>query len=865
MTSFEDEQIAVETLNAGALDYIVKSRESFSNLPRVVDRVLREWELLRARQQNEARIMHFNSVLRGIRNVNQLITKEKDRQQLLQAACEQLVETMGYGMAWITIPDENGRLDLAAQAGIPGEVAGRLKQQLEQGSGPACVRAALQQEEVVALSKPEEDCQDWVIGGALPDCGVLAAKMAYQGSIYGVMTAAVPAAYVFDSEVQSLFHELVHDLAFALYRLQLEEEHQQSEQALVRSEARYRGLVENIEDVVFSLDIGGNILYVNPAVERVYGYTPEELTGRHFQNFVHPEDLSGLVASFQRTLEGVVEPFAFRSLDKHGGVHYLRSTSRLRFEDGQPVGVNGIAIEITEIHQALEAERHSAERWQTTFNAISDTICVLSKDHEFIEINQAGCKALGLAREKIIGKKCFEIVHNTASPIAACPCQRAAEIRGPVTSRHEEGGRTLDLVAWPILGSNDQLDGFVHIVKDITEEVSANREKEQLEEQLRQAQRLESVGRLAGGVAHDFNNLLSIILNYAEFALEELREGDPIANDIEQIYNAGKRAAVLVRQLLAFSRKQLLEPRVLNLNEAVTGVEGLLRRLLGEDIDIVVRLADDLGNTKADAGQLEQVLMNLVVNARDAMPRGGKLIIETANAELDEGYVDTHFAVEPGRYVSFSVTDTGQGIDVVAREHIFEPFFTTKEKGKGTGLGLSTVYGIVKQSGGNIWVYSEPGRGTTFKIYLPRSDEPVAGLSRPTGTPLASGKETILIVEDEAAVLQVAQRVLTKAGYRVLTATNGGEALLVEEAHQGTIDLLLTDVVMPHLSGRELAERMTANNPKLKTLYMSGYTDNAIVHHGVFDAGTRFIGKPFNAAELRRKVRDVLDEAEGAV
>jgi two-component system cell cycle sensor histidine kinase/response regulator CckA len=385
-------------------------------------------------------------------------------------------------------------------------------------------------------------------------------------------------------------------------------------------------------------------------------------------------------------------------------------------------------------------------------------------------------------------------------------------------------------------------------------------EQRRTEEQLAASQRLDAIGRLAGGVAHDFNNLVSVILTYAGFAMEQLHETDPIRSDIEEINLAADRAAQLTRQLLAFSRRQVLDPRPLRLDNVVRGLEKLLCRLLGEDVEIASHSMPDLGSVMADPGQLEQVLMNLAVNARDAMPQGGKLTIEMRNVELDGDYTDEHLGVEPGRYVMLAVSDSGQGMDAETRSRVFEPFFTTKQVGKGTGLGLSTVHGIVNQSGGHVWCYSEPWRGTTFKIYLPRVDTLAEERTGAVSSKVTvTGSETILVVEDEDAVRRAAERILRTAGYRVLGAASAAEALILCERFEAEIELLLTDVVMPQMSGRELADRLRAERPSLAVLYTSGYTDDAIVRHGVLEAGTNFIGKPFAAAALAQKVRDVLD------
>ena len=381
------------------------------------------------------------------------------------------------------------------------------------------------------------------------------------------------------------------------------------------------------------------------------------------------------------------------------------------------------------------------------------------------------------------------------------------------------------------------------------------------EERLRQSQKLEAIGQLAGGIAHDFNNLLTAIIGYSDLTLRRLDPGDPLRRNVEEIKRAADRAASLTGQLLAFSRKQVLQPKVLDLNAVVSEMHKMLQRLIGADIALRTVLEPALGHVRADPAQLEQVVMNLVLNARDAMPQGGKLLIETANVELDEELARRYVSVRSGPHVMLAVSDTGQGMDEDTRARIFEPFFTTKERGKGTGLGLSTVYGIVKQSGGSIWVYSEVGRGTTFKIYLPQVEEATDSfLPSTASTAMPSGTETVLLVEDDAVVRQMTRGILEMNGYQVLEAAQSSEALLVAEQQADAIQLLITDVVLPQMSGRELARQLTSLHPAARVLYMSGYTDEAIVHYGVLDEGTAFLEKPFTPEALLRKVRAVLDE-----
>jgi len=425
---------------------------------------------------------------------------------------------------------------------------------------------------------------------------------------------------------------------------------------------------------------------------------------------------------------------------------------------------------------------------------------------------------------------------------------------GQLVNRRKNGSLyTEEMTILPVLGVYGAIASFVCIKRDVTLEVDLAR-------QLHQVQRLEAVGQLAGGVAHDFNNLLTIISGNAELALGDLPPQDPTAEALCEIMEASRRAAGLTRQLLAFSRKQILQPRVLDLNVLVAGTEKMLRRLIGEDVALHTQLQPNLGVIKADPGQLEQILMNLAVNARDAMPQGGELTFETENVDIHETYPGLGgVQVHSGRYVRLTVADTGQGIDEEARSHIFEPFFTTKEKGKGTGLGLSTVYGIVKQSGGYIWVESEPGKGTSFMVYFPQVDSAPEQLRPHTTASVTGGGETILVVEDDSNLLKLAGSILKRGGYDVLTAGNGAEALQLLEAHPQTIHLLVTDVVMPGMSGRVLSDRMRTLRSAIRVLYTSGYTDDSIVHHGVLEAGTNLLEKPYSQNALLGAVRRVLD------
>jgi PAS domain S-box-containing protein len=505
--------------------------------------------------------------------------------------------------------------------------------------------------------------------------------------------------------------------------------------------------------------------------------------------------------------------------------------------------------------RAEEKIRESEARLRVLVEQLPAVLWTVGKDLCFTSALGAGLTRLGLKPNQIVGVSLFDYFETPDPAFLPIAAHRRAISGEPTTFHVEWKGGSYTCHVEPLRSAEGELQGAICMALDITD-------RRQLEEQLRQAQKMEAVGRLAGGIAHDFNNLLMVIQGYADLMTERLAEGDPLRRNAEQIQTASQRATSLTRQLLAFSRKQMLAPKVLSIQSVVTEMEKILRRLIGEDVQLETSSVPDLGLVKADRSQIEQVILNLAVNARDAMPEGGRLTIETANVDLDESFSHSSVMLSPGSYVMLAVTDNGCGMDAETQAHIFEPFFTTKEKGKGTGLGLATVYGIVKQSGGYVWVYSEPGRGTSFKVYLPRvwDEQTTPGRDRRIeGQALPQGTETVLLVEDEKGVRELAREYLEMTGYTVIEAENGHTALELAALHSGPIHLLMTDVVMPGISGRELSERVKAIRPDIRVLFMSGYTDQAVVHHGILETDAVLLQKPFTVAALAAKLRDILN------
>ena len=506
--------------------------------------------------------------------------------------------------------------------------------------------------------------------------------------------------------------------------------------------------------------------------------------------------------------------------------------------------------------RSQELLRQSEERYRTLLEGVHDVVFALGPEGVITALSPAFETVTGWPPRQWLGKAFEQLVHPDDVPLVFELIGRVIRRESRPTNRfrirtRKGDYRVAEVAATPELRES-RIVGILGVARDVTERLN-------LEQQLRQSQKMEAVGRLAGGVAHDFNNILTAITGYSDLLLEDLAPSDPRRLDVDEIRKSAERAAGLTRQLLAFSRQQVMQVQALDLNALIRETERMLGRLLGEDVQVAATLAPDLGAVKADPGQLEQVIMNLAVNARDAMPQGGRLTFETANVELDELYSRDHFPAGPGSYVMLAVSDTGVGMSEDTQAHLFEPFFTTKEKGKGTGLGLATVYGIVKQTGGFIWVYTELGHGSTFKIYLPRAAE--SPQPRWSAAPIGpvDGTETVLVAEDEAAVRAVARQALTRHGYTVLEAPSAEVALDVAARQSGAIHLLLTDVVMPGMSGRDLARRLSDMRPDLRVIYMSGYTEDTITRHGVLEPGLHYVQKPFSPEALARRVREVLD------
>jgi len=632
-------------------------------------------------------------------------------------------------------------------------------------------------------------------------------------------------------------------------------------QELQKNLSLLQAITEGTTDTIFVKDLEGRYVMVNSAGASSRGLSVREAIGKTAIDLNGPEEGRAIMERDRKLMQsGEMQTF-----EETGSVNgeariYHSTKGPLRDLNGEIVGLVGISRDIT-IHKRAEEEfRQSQQKLRNHFEHTPLGVIEWSTDFRVVAWNAAAERIFGYSREEAVGKRGHFIVHPQYREAVDRLWQRLLSQEGGIRGVGEndnvtKDGRTISCEWYntPLVDDSGRVVGVASLVHDVTERVA-------LEEKLRQSEKMDAIGRLAGGVAHDFNNLLTVILGYTQIMMDGVPSGSRLANATAQIKSAAERAAGITRQLLAFSRKQVRSPQLIDLNNVMMNLDTMLRRLIGEDIEVLSVPGSPLGTVNADPGQIEQVLMNLALNARDAMPSGGTLTLETANVQLDDAYAHEHQPVEPGAYVMLAVSDTGIGMSPETLARIFEPFYTTKEQGKGTGLGLSTVYGIVKASGGYVWVYSELGQGTTFKIYLPRVDQPAHAVSpEKTVSSVQRGTETILLVEDDPQLIQLSSTVLANCGYKVLAAASPEEALTLCRANQANISLLVTDVVMPKMNGRQLAEEVTRICPNVRLLYVSGYTSNAIVHYGVLDAGLWFLPKPFSLSALVAKVREILD------
>ncbi len=817
------------------------------------------------RKRDELEIINLNRVYAVISQINQLIVRTREANTLFAEVCHIAIGHGKFRMAWIGMMDgKDGMVKPVAWDGVEEGYLKSIKKisvsDSPEGRGPTGTAIREGKQACCNDIRNDSGMAPWRDEALKRGFGsVISLPIIIHGSSVGAFTLYAAEPFFFNEAESKLLEEVTGDISFALEVMEQENQRKRAEEARVL----LRKAVDTAGEVIFTTDREGIITFINPEFTRLYGYTAEEVVGKSTPRILKSGVMSAeAYANFWKTILGKrVARTEMINTSKDGRIVFAESSANpILDERGDISGFLAIQQDVTERKQAEEAFRQAEERFRKAFNTNPEPVTISTlADGRYIDVNESFLRIMGYRRQEVIGRTSKEI-NYWQMPEDRDTFIRQLREHGKISDaeinfRTKSGEKRSGLLSAETI----ELDGqecLLAVTKDITA-------RKDLEQQFRQAQKMEAIGKLAGGVAHDFNNLLTVINGYAEVMLGQLQPQSSHTNYLNEIRKAGERAAGLTRQLLAFSRQQVLAPQVLDLNQVIANVHTMLKRLIGEDIDLVTTPGQRLGLVKADPGQIDQVLLNLAVNARDAVPKGGKLSIETANMELGATYAREHMTVVPGAYVMLAVSDSGTGMDAETQKRIFEPFFTTKEKGKGTGLGLSTVYGIVKQSEGYIWVYSEVGHGTTFKIYLPRVDAPVAVVgSAKTEAELSCGRETILVVEDDTPIRQLISETLKSKGYLVLEATNGEEALGVAGKHLQTIQLLLTDLVMPGMSGRTLAERMAALHPEAKVLFISGYTDDAVIRHGGLEVGTAFLQKPFTPGVLVKKVHKVLDAGQ---
>jgi PAS domain S-box-containing protein len=823
------------------------------------------------RREAQVRIERLNRMLRTVSEVSQTIVRESDASRLLDEVCRIAVEEGGFRFAWIGRKDPAGEIAVVARHGAPGVNPAIEARWDDTPLGRGAAGTAIRESRTVSIADALADARMAPWHERLARVGIhglAVTPIRLKSEVFGVLTVYRSDVGVFEDDTVRLLEELATDVGFALQAFEDRAARLANEAALAEQRHLFQRITELSPMFKYLFDLETRrYVYANRAMGEVLGYSVEEVAAMadpSLVTLVHPDDavvLAERLRRFERASDGDVleTEYRMRHRDDTWRWLYSREVVFTRTPDGRPRLVLGVVEDLTGRKQAEEAVRRSETQLRAIFDTAAIGIALADGGARLLRMNGAMQRILGYSLDELNALGFPSITHPDDRHIETALFEDMVAGRRDSYTAEKRNIRKDGVTIWTSVSSTVVRDDvgaplyYVGLVEDISD-------RRLLQEQLLQSQKMESIGRLAGGVAHDFNNLLTAIMGYTEMLRQDLPPDHPGQAFVDEVSKAGARAAALTTQLLAFARRQVIEPRVIDLRAVVADAEKMLRRLVGEDIEIVTVSAPDLGAVEADPSQLHQILVNLAVNARDAMPSGGTLIIEAANVVLDEQYVRGHLDVRPGRYVLLSMSDTGVGMSREVQTHLFEPFFTTKELGKGTGLGLATCHGIVKQAGGHITVASEPGHGTTFRIFLPRVERTADEVDGPAALPpLRGGWETLLVAEDEGAVRSLASLTLRSNGYSVLEASTGTEALAIAERERHTIHLLVSDVVMPGLNGRELAERFRALRPGTPVLFISGHAETTIAHQGILEAGVEFLAKPFTPDRLARRVREILD------
>ncbi len=806
------------------------------------------------RHKIQERLTITNKVLEIRQKVNRLFLKIKSPEQLLKKISTLLYDVPAFSCVCILKNNPKSSFDFFLAPDNASWVQ-NFKSRISQKKLPYCAQQALEKNTLVTLESFHPECHQCPLFSTYRSSKMISYPLRYKKHLYGIIMILSPEEYARIGFFQELIQDLGDDIAFALYNIELEKTKIQINKALQESEEKYRILSEQSLTGVYLIQ-EDKLVYANPKLAEIFGYhSPRLLVNKNIADLLPENTLPEIKKIITYLLQGrgTDLKYEFQAKKKDGSFIDVETFGKRIQYNGKPA-VLGVILDITERKKNIQTIQKLSKAIEQS--PVATVITDTSGTIEYV--NPAFTEITGYTYEEAIGQN-PRILKSGKMPEELYKdlwdtITHGKVWKGEMINRRKDGALIWEyLVISPLFNEQGEITHFLASKENITE-------KKKLENDLLQKQKMEAIGRLAGGIAHDFNNMLTVINGYSQLILHTMSVDDPLYKKIEQIYQAGERAKNLTSQLLTFSRKQIRQPDILNLNTLIHDMEKMLTRLIGEDVQIITQLDEKLWPIESDKGQLEQILLNLAINARQAMPEGGQLRIRTQNILLDESFVATHPGTKTGKHVLLEITDTGQGMDEETQKHIFEPFFTTKPTGQGTGLGLATVYGIVKQNEGHIEVKSRLHHGTTFSIYFPAVENTLPKTpSHQDQSNEFGGSETIFLVEDDPSVRELTSKSLNYFGYKVIIAKNGREALQMTKAPDFHFDLLITDVVMPEISGRKLVDLIKAKHPTLKVLFMSGYTEDHISEKGVQNKEINFIQKPFAPLELAKKVRQILN------